>query len=116
MEVKSINLRSSTADCKEQPTVEWSNFDLSVRFKNWMNEDVQLNFFDVPHFKFLSSDESTVSNLSDDQVYEVQSSDLLENLIQCDEIAAEEGFKHWFIGFNEIGSFIEVVFRSFTEK
>ncbi|ESP90537.1 hypothetical protein PL2TA16_01641 [Pseudoalteromonas luteoviolacea 2ta16] len=96
--------------------VEWSNFDLSVRFKNWMNEDVQLNFFDVPHFKFLSSDECIVSDLSDDRVYEVLNSELLANLIKCGEITPEEHFKHWFVGFNAIGSFIEVIFRDFAEK
>ena len=81
-----------------------------------MNEDVQLNFFDVPHFKFISSEESIVSDLSDDRVYQVLNSELLENLIKCGGITAEEQFKHWFIGFNEIGSFIEVIFRDFVEN
>lgn len=116
MKVESINLNSSTADCEEQPAVEWRNFVLNVRFKNWMNEDVQLNFFDVPHFKFISSEESIVSDLSDDRVYQVLNSELLENLIKCGEITAEEQFKHWFIGFNAIGSFIEVIFRDFVEN
>ncbi|MCF6439517.1 hypothetical protein L1077_08765 [Pseudoalteromonas luteoviolacea] len=81
-----------------------------------MNEDVQLNFFDVPHFKFLSSDEGIVSGLSDDRVYEVKNSELIASLIKCGEIAAGEKYKHWFVGFNEIGSFIEVVFSGFDEK
>ncbi|KID56570.1 hypothetical protein JF50_11575 [Pseudoalteromonas luteoviolacea] len=81
-----------------------------------MNEDVQLTFFDVPHFKFISSDESTVSDLSDDRVYEVLNSELLANLMNCGEITAEEHCKHWLIGFNTIGPYIEVIFRDFVEK
>jgi len=116
MEVTSINLKSSTADCEEHPKVEWNNFDLSIQYKNWSNENVTLKFFDVPHFKMVSSDENVVSTLSDDRVYEVQNSELVANLIKCGEITNNEQFKHWFVGFNDIGSFIEVVFKGFDEK
>ncbi|KPZ67039.1 hypothetical protein AN944_04198 [Shewanella sp. P1-14-1] len=116
MEVASINLKSSTADCEENPKIEWNKFDLSINYKNWSNESVTLKFFDVPHFKMVSSDELSVSTLSDDCVYEVKNSELIASLIKCGEITKEEEFKHWFVGFNEIGSFIEVVFRGFDEK
>ncbi|MBA6251958.1 hypothetical protein [Colwellia sp. MB3u-55] len=116
MEVASINLKSSTADCEEHPKIEWNAFDLNIQYKNWSNENVTLKFFDVPHFKFVSSDESIVSTLSDNLVYEVKNSDLVASLIKCGEINDNEQFKHWFIGFNGIGSFVEVVFKGFDEK
>jgi len=115
MEVASINLKSSTADCEENPKIEWNIFDLSIRYENWNNESVTLKFFDVPHFKMVSSDELTVSTLSDDCIYEVKNSELIASLIKCCEITKEEEFEHWFVGFNEIGSFIEIVFRGFEE-
>ncbi|MGP1722021.1 hypothetical protein [Shewanella frigidimarina] len=116
MDVTSIKLKSSTADCEEQPKIEWNNFDLSINFKNWNNQEVVLKFFDVPHFKMISSDEIAVTDLSDDSIYEVKNSDLIESLVKCGEITSEEQFQHWFIGFNEIGSFVEVVFRGFSEQ
>ncbi len=116
MDVTSIKLKSSTADCEEQPKIEWNNFDLSIKFKNWSAQEVTLKFFDVPHFKMLSSDEIAVSDLSDDCVYEVKNFDLIESLVKCGEVTSEEQFKHWFIGFNEIGSFVEVIFRGYSEQ
>lgn len=116
MEFVPINLKSSTADSKASPKIEWNNFDLKIEYKNWRDQLFVLNFFDVPHLKMLSSDEIEVSALSDDLVYEVKNSGLLANLIKCGEIKADEKFNHWLVGFNEIGSFVEVVFKTFEEK
>ena len=116
MEVALVNLKSSTADSEEQPKIEWEQFDLLIKYKNWQNEIVTLKFFDVPHFKLLSSDESIVSHLSDDRVYDVRNSELLNRLIECGEITQNEQYKHWLVGFNEIGSFVEVIFKYFDEK
>jgi hypothetical protein len=116
MELTSTNLKFSTADTEVNPKLEWEGFDLTINFTDYTNTQVRLKFFDVPHFKVLSSDEPEVAATSDDGVYEVVDSELIKSLIKCGEINEAEEYRHWLVGFNEIGSIIEVVFRGYDEK
>lgn len=116
MELISTNLRFSTADTESNPRIEWEDFNLAIYFSDYTNTPVRLKFFDVPHFKALSSDEPRVAKIGDDGVYEVSNSELVDTLIKCGEIYESENYKHWLVGFNEIGTFVEVVFRGYDEK
>ncbi len=116
MELIATNLRFSTADTESNPKIEWEGFDLAIYFSDYTNTAVRLKFFDVPHFKVLCSDEPKVANISDDGVYEVSGSELVDSLIKCGEINESENYKHWLVGFNEIGTIVEVVFRDYDEK
>lgn len=116
MNVRQIHLNSSTADIEKGPQVIWEEFGLRITFNDYLNQPVALLFNEVPHFKLLSSDEPRLSSLQDDSVFEVLSSELIESLTACGELDAETDFKHWLIGFNEIGTFVEVIFQDFEEQ
>jgi len=116
MELISANLKHSTADAESNPRIVWEDFELAIYYSDYTNTSVCLKFSDVSHFKMLGSEESSVTGTSDDGVYEVINSDLISSLIECGEIEASENYKHWLVGFNEIGSIIEVVFSGYDEK
>ena len=116
MDTIQIYTKASTADTESRPQIAWKDYDLTIEFNDYTNNLVIFKFFDVPFFKFLSSEEPSVSSLSDDCIHEVQNSELLSLLKSCGEIEPDEDFKHWLVGFNEIGSFVEIIFRGFSEE
>ncbi len=115
MEARRAKLDLIISDVESGPDITWNNFQLKLEFRDYSNIACELIFTEVSHFKLLSSAEPSVSGLSDDGAYEIVDSKLIASLKACGEIDPDEECKHWLVGFNEVGSFVEVVFKSFTE-
>ena len=102
------------ADTESGPTLYWDRFVLEVNFVSYQNISCKAIFDDVSHFEFISEDEVTHGNYSYDGVVEVKNSPLIEKLVSVGEIDKSEALelKHIVIGFNEIGSYLTIVFKN----
>ena len=116
MKIEPLSSNAPTGYTISGPVIRWDQFNLFIEFEDYMQVEWQLEFKEVDNFKLFSSDDPYVSDITDDGIYEVLDSPLLASLIACGEIDEGEGYKHWLIGFNEIGSFIEVVFINYKER
>ena len=104
-----------TADTEAGPEFHYAAGELLLTFTDYMMTPVRIRFRDVVGLRWSEEDDSGYS-LRDDDVYEVHSSFWIESLQGLGVIPpGEHGYRHLKIGFNELGSFLEVVFKGETQ-
>ncbi|WP_035601253.1 hypothetical protein [Haloferula sp. BvORR071] len=98
------------ADTEAGPVIRWESGDLIVEFRDYKTEEHHVQFVDVPHFALLGEGEMDGSKFAYDSSMEVINSPLIASLVKHGAIFSND-YRHLVIGFNEIGSFLEVVCR-----
>lgn len=105
------NFPASTVDTEAEPEFHYSGGELVLRFKDYLRNDVQIRFPNVIGIKWTEEDDSG-QNLRDDYVYEVHDSDWIKNYQTLGVITENDHeYRHLKIGFNVVGSFLEVIFK-----
>lgn len=103
----------STADA-EYPEIKQEDGDLTLRFKDWQENTVEVFFGEAIAFKWQMA-ESLLANERDDCSYEIEESEWLELHRKQGEFGPSEDFKHYKFNFNAIGQF-EVLALCYTVK
>ncbi|MCX7554759.1 hypothetical protein OS175_12830 [Marinicella sp. S1101] len=118
MQTRSFRLPFSVADTEEGPIIKWDKYSLLVQFKSFENRACEIVFSEVSHFEFLVEDELDSKIFQYDGAIEIIDSQTINNLVSIGEISKEEisSFHHVVIGFNEIGSYLSVVFKGYATK
>lgn len=120
IKTKGFNRRfpCSVADTESGPKITWENHNLKIEFESYQCEKCTINFEEVSHFEFLLDVELDSKLYQYDGVVEVLESEIIKKLISVGEINENEAknYKHIVIGFNEIGSYVSVVFKSMQAK
>ena len=89
----------------------YADRNLLVGFRDAMNNGVHIRFNDVLGIRW-SQDEQSRTKLRDDKVYEVHDSKWIRQIKRAGTISKGlNEYRHLKIGFNESGSFLEVVFK-----
>ena len=105
------NLPASTVDTEAEPEFIYSGGTLVLRFKDYLRNDVQIRFPNVIGIKWSEEDDSG-QDLRDDYVYVVHDSDWIKSYQTLGVITENDlEYRHLKIGFNVVGSFLEVVFK-----
>ncbi len=114
MKTKPYPFPFPVADTEAGPRIEWNQFTLTLRFTDYQNTDCEAVFDEVSHFELLSEDELNTSQFKYDGVVEVIDSGIIKNLLSIGEINEDErnDFHHIVIGFNEVGSYLSIVFKN----
>ncbi|WP_415889829.1 hypothetical protein ACMXYV_00485 [Neptuniibacter sp. SY11_33] len=99
---KQIEPGFSTADA-EYPVIRQEDGDLTLCFKDWQENSVEVFFGDVIAFKWQMV-ESFLANERDDCSYEIEGSEWLDLHRKQGEVESEE-YKHYKFNFNAIGQF-----------
>lgn len=100
-----------TADTEAGPEFHYSDGELLLSFRDYRNNDVRIRFRNVLGIRW-TEDDGSGHGLRDDKVYEVRDSDWIRKLQDLGAIpSANHGYRHLKIGFNELGSFLDVVFK-----
>jgi len=102
------------ADTEAGPDIRWRKFGLTLRFTTPQGERCCVEFSDVEHFELLSDTELDPKLFPDDGVVEVVDSPLVQRLVSSGSLTGAEtpDLKHLVIGFNEIGSYLVILFRA----
>ena len=118
MQTRTFSLPFSVADAEEGPIIKWEKYSLLIQFKSFENRTCEIAFFEVSHFEFLVEDELDSKIFQYDGAVEILDSQTTNNLVSIGEISKEEAssFRHVVIGFNEIGSYLSVVFKGYSTK
>jgi hypothetical protein len=118
MKTKTFPFPYSVADTESGPAVNWQDYLLTLSFTTWRNQQVSLAFHDAHHFAFFPETEENAKHYQYDGVVEVVDSQIIKQLLSTCEITPEEAseLKHIVIGFNELGSYLSVVFSEFTDR
>lgn len=113
MKTKPYSFPYPVADTEAGPKIEWNDFTLNLRFTDYLNTECEVTFEEVSHFEFISEDAIQASQFQYDGVVEIIESDTIEELVRVGEVNENEKaeFHHIAIGFNEIGSYLIVVFK-----
>lgn len=114
LRTKSFAFPFPVADTEEGPRFTWDSFTLTLEFVDYLGISREVHFTGVSHYELLSEDELDSKVFQYDGAVEVLDSPLVDRLIEIGEITADErrSFRHLVIGFNEIGSYLVVVYRS----
>ena len=102
------------ADTDSGPVVQWKDHSLHLQFTDYLTNQCEVIFDDVSHFEFLVEDELDPSVYDYDGVVEMIDSPVIARLIEIGDISSQDAknFHHIIIGFNEIGSYLVVIFRN----
>lgn len=102
----------SVIDLEKGPVISWATFTLSLSFIDFLGENREIEFHDVTHFELVSEDEFDSRFFRNDEIVEVIDSPIIAKLIDIGEIHKDDAFafRHIVIGFNEIGSYLVVIF------
>ena len=114
MKTKPISFPFSVADTTSGPVLRWESERLTVEFSDYLKSPCHLVFSEVCHFEWLVEDELDSTIFSYDSAVEVVESPIIARLTEIGEISANtrSGYRHWVIGFNEVGAYLVVIFRN----
>ena len=118
VKTKSFAFPCPVADTESGPIITWEEYNLKLEFVTYQNQSCVIIFEEVSHFQFVSEDELSSKTYQYDGAVEVVESEVIAKLISVGEIDKTEAndFKHIVIGFNEIGSYVIVVFKTMVAK
>jgi len=111
---KSINFPCSVADTESGPKIVWEKQKLILEFQSYLKEACIVQFGEVDHFELLVEDELDSELYHYDGAVEVLESEIIDRLVAIGNIDKSDAsnYKHYVIGFNEIGAYISVVFKT----
>ena len=115
MKTRSVDFPFPVADTSAGPQLHWATDRLTVEFNDYQGSPCLVRFNDVPHFEWVAEDELDPKIFAYDNVVEVVDSPIIHRLIKIGEIPEfQKGdYRHWVIGFNEVGAYLVVIFRDF---
>ena len=97
----------STADAGA-PEVTFQRGELTLRFVDWREQRISLQFTDVVAFRW--EDEMPLpAGVRDDSSYEVEGSPLVAELGTNGALTSGTAYRHFMFCFNEIGGVLQVV-------
>ncbi|MEO0474892.1 MAG: hypothetical protein AAF085_02820 [Planctomycetota bacterium] len=113
---KRFSLPFPVADTEAGPCIVWDSFTLKASFTDYCGKLREFCFSELSHFEFVSEDELDSNLYQYDGAVEVLNSQIISRLIEIGEIPEtdRQDYHHVVVGFNEIGSYLVVVFKSFT--
>ncbi|MEM7244475.1 MAG: hypothetical protein AAF533_03990 [Acidobacteriota bacterium] len=114
MKTRPFSLPCAVADTQAGPVMRWERSDLTLSFTDYQDEPCCLRFEDVPHFELLADGELDGRVFFDDGAVEVLGSPVMAKLVEVGALtdSEAEAHRHVVIGFNEIGSFLSIVYRN----
>lgn len=106
------------ADTEEGPTLVWRDFELVLQFRCYLGDEHTVTFKEVLHFELVSESELDARVFPIDGVVELLDSEIKSKLAATGEILASKvnKFRHIVIGFNEVGSYLIVVFSALAAR
>lgn len=115
MKTKPVKFPFSIADTTAGPLLRWESERLTVEFSDYLQARCQIAFNEVCHFEWLVEDELDSTIFPYDGAVEVVESPVIARLTAIGEISQGigTGYRHWVIGFNEVGAKLVVIFRDF---
>lgn len=113
MKTKPVNFPFSVADTTAGPVLRWENERLTVEFSDYLQTRCNVTFNEVCHFEWLVEDELDSTIFPYDGAVEVVESPVIARLTAIGQISPGigTGYRHWVIGFNEVGAKLVVIFR-----
>ncbi len=97
-----LKLPFSTADA-ERPSLTFDRGRLNVRFVDWKEQQVQLEFLDVIAFSWDEGDAAWSPQHRDDLCYNVMNSDWLKRHVDVGVVDSSEKYSHYKLCFNAAG-------------
>ena len=113
MKTGPVSFPFSVADTTAGPVLRWESERLTVEFSDYLKAPCHLVFRGVCHFEWLVEDELDSKIFPYDGAVEVVESPIIARLAEIGEISADarNGYRHWVIGFNEVGAYLVVIFQ-----
>ena len=97
------------ADTESGPDILYTDYEVELKFTDYTKIPRKILFHEVPFFAFKSTDADS-RELLDDRTYIIKNSSIIKNLMETNEISNPSEFTHQIICFNEVGSFLEIVY------
>jgi hypothetical protein len=118
MKIKNYPFNYPVANTEEGPGITWSNWDANLTFTTYQGQKCSFIFKGVHHLHIATESEYDPRIFPYDSVVEVIESEVLKKLFKQGEITEEEYevSKHIVFGFNEISSYLSIVFSEIIDQ
>ena len=115
---KPFGLPFPVADTECGPVLKWERECLTVSFTTLMKDPVELIFEDVPHFEWVAEGVLDPRSHPDDGAVRVVDSPLIKRFVEIGTLTRKEAAHctHAVIGFNELGTYLVIVFRMMKQR
>ena len=106
---------AATADAEERAQIRFGSGILRLAYKDLSGVSQEVEFRGVVGVRWSPDTASGFDGLRDDFVYEVLRSEWGRDINGVSGLADEPKLRHYIIGFNVEGSWLEVVFESWAD-